>query len=471
MNAFKKGLQVPVALLENKTLENEAIEKHGNEQLAKYMQIHDNSQIHNYFHHLVAAIMISQYEMYEFSGINIPYRLKAPNSIENKLKTRLKNAKVTYDINQQMHVNNVKPIFDILAMKIIARRRPPNFYSTDPEINALISERKANQVFLEEMQEFRGRLIENEYTKKENYNFKCNCTKMEYYLKCRELILRLKKLVDPQSTNLLEQYDKQLFDIDNRLELIKATKIPGESDEIVTQEDLADPNINFFTSLTSYETRFYDKSDLAILTKQFVSLFEDNEMFDKLGVSLYDPENPIEKKRTPNGYESNFIVLNTLLGPIECQIQTENQYRFGNYGFAAHTKFKSVQPLQIPDISDPNQIAGFVQQINKIIPKGYLARMDDNEPGRVMIQKFNDYQNYKGLITQVTKGDPSEKLLRNYFSKLYALRKQIFKTQEKSMGYIDFDIEDYVQSDEFKELKDKVKDFSNKQNRKVELEH
>ena len=97
--------------------------------------------------------------------------------------------------------------------------------------------------------------------------------------------------------------------------------------------------------------------------------------------------------------------------------------------------------------------------------------MDDNEPGRVMIQKFNDYQNYKGLITQVTKGDPSEKLLRNYFSKLYALRKQIFKTQEKSMGYIDFDIEDYVQSDEFNELKDKVKDFSNKQNRKVELEH
>lgn len=39
------------------------------------------------------------------------------------------------------------------------------------------------------------------------------------------------------------------------------------------------------------------------------------------------------------------------------------------------------------------------------------------------------------------------------------------------MGYIDFDIEDYVQSDEFNELKDKVKDFSNKQNRKVELEH
>ncbi len=470
MNAFKKGLQVPVALLENKTLENEAIKKHGNEQLAKYMQIHDNSQMHNYFHHLVAAIMISQYEMYEFSGINIPYRLKAPNSIENKLKSRLKTAKVTYDINQKMHVNNVKPIFDIFAMKIIARRRPPNFYSTDPEINKLIGERKANQVFLEEMQEFRGRLIENEYTKKGNYTFKCDCTKSEYYLKCRELISRLKKLVDPQSTNVIEKYNQQLMDIDTRLELIEASKVPGEPDEMVTQEDLSDPNINFFTALTSYETRFYDKSDLAILTKQFISLFEDNKMFDKLGISLYDPKNPVEKKRTPNGYESNFIILNTLLGPIECQIQTENQYRFGNYGFAAHTKFKSVKPLQIPDIKDKYQILNFVQQINKLVPKGYLARMDDNEPGRAMIQKFNDYQNYKGLITQVAKGDPAEKLLRNYFSKLYALRKQIFKTQEKSMGYIDFDIEDYVQSDEFKQLKQKSSNLSHEQDDDIELD-
>lgn len=471
MNAFKKDLQIPVALLENKTLENEAIEKHRNKQLAQYMQIHDNSQIHNYFHHLIAAIMISQYEMYEYSGINIPYRFKAPNSIKNKLTSRFKNAKVTYDIDQQMHVDNVKPIFDILAMKIIARRRPPNFYSTDPEINTLISERKANQVFLEEMQEFRGRLIENEYTKKENYNFKCNCTKVEYYLKCRELISRLKKLVDPQATDLLKQYDHQLLDIDNRLQLIKATKIPGEYDEMVTQEDLADPNINFFTSLTSYETRFYDKSDLAILTKQFVSLFEDNDIFNKLGVSLYDSEHPVEKKRTPNGYESNFVILNTLLGPIECQIQTENQYRFGNYGFAAHTKFKSVQPLQIPDISNPDQISKFVQQINRIVPKGYLVRMDDNEPGRVMVQKFNDYQNYKGLITQVAKGDPTEKLLRNYFAKLYALRKVIFKTQDKSTGYIDLDIEDYIKSDEFNHLKDKAYNFYHNKNSETELEH
>ena len=243
----------------------------------------------------------------------------------------------------------------------------------------------------------------------------------------------------------------------------------AEAYEIIDKEDLTDSKINFFHILTEYETKFYDKSDLAILTKQFLSLFENNEKFQSLGISLKDLKNPVEKKRTANGFESNFIYLNTAVGTIECQLQTENQYRYGNYGRAAHSnmKGKAVKPLPIPDVNDQNKINNFVQEINQIVPKGYLARMDDNEPGRVLIQKFNDYQNYKGLITQVAKGDPLENLLRNYFAKLYAIRKQIFKTQEKTMGFIDLDIEDYIRSDEFEELRDEMKNFSQKSETKI----
>ena len=79
------------------------------------------------------------------------------------LLRRIEESKVSYDENGQIHLD-VDPIFDVFAMKIISRRRQPAFSSTDPEISSLIEERKQNQPFLEKMQEFKGRLIEDEYT-------------------------------------------------------------------------------------------------------------------------------------------------------------------------------------------------------------------------------------------------------------------------------------------------------------------
>ena len=467
MNIFKKGLQV-IGLLPDNIIEKSEKEKYKAKKMAIYKQFHENPKVHNYFHHLIATIMIEHYNSYPYSGINIPYRFKAPQSTENKLDSRLEKANVSYDENGQIHLD-VDPIYDVFAMKIISRRRQPAFSSTYPEISSLIEERKRNQPFLEKMQEFKGRLIEDEYTKEGSYKFKYECTKEEYYEKCRELLVNLKELFDPKATDVLEFYDQQILDIDNRLEVLRVTKTPGEEDEIIDKKDLTDDGINFFHILTEYETKFYDKSDLAILTKQFLSLFENNKKFQSLGISLKDSKEPVEKKRTANGFESNFIYLNTPVGTIECQLQTENQYRYGNYGRAAHSnmKGKAVRPLPIPDVNDQNKVNNFVQEVNQIVPKSYLARMDDNEPGRVLIQKFNDYQNYKGLTTQVAKGDPLESLLRNYFAKLYALRKKIFKTQEKTMGFIDLDIEDYIQSDEFKEIKDIMKTFSKDSETKI----
>lgn len=467
MNDFKKDLQVK-GLLTNNVIENLEKQNYKTKKLAMYKQFHRNSKVHKYLHNLVATIMIEHYNSYPYSGINMPYRFKAPKSTENKLDSRIEKSKVSYDENGQIHLD-VDPIFDVFAMKIISRRRQPAFSSTDPEISSLIEERKQNQPFLEKMQEFKGRLIEDEYTKEGSYIFKYECTKEEYYEKCRELLVKLKELFDPKAVKVLELCDQQILDIDNRLEVLRVSKTPGEEDEIIDKEDLTDSKINFFHILTEYETKFYDKSDLAILTKQFLSLFENNEKFQNLGISLKDSKDPVERKRTANGFESNFIYLNTAVGTIECQLQTENQYRYGNYGRAAHSnmKGKAVKPLPIPDVNDQNKINNFVQEINQIVPKGYLARMDDNEPGRVLIQKFNDYQNYKGLITQVAKGDPLENLLRNYFAKLYAIRKQIFKTQEKTMGFIDLDIEDYIRSDEFEELRDEMKNFSQKSETKI----
>ena len=76
---------------------------------------------------------------------------------------------------------------------------------------------------------------------------------------------------------------------------------------------------------------------------------------------------------------------------------------------------------------------------------------------RVITQQFSDYQNYKNVTSQVTKGDPLEKYLFNYFAKLYAVKDDIFKSQEKSFGFLSYDILGYIKSENFKSLNSEVK--------------
>lgn len=81
--------------------------------------------------------------------------------------------------------------------------------------------------------------------------------------------------------------------------------------------------------------------------------------------------------------------------------------------------------------------------------------MDCNKDQRITIEKFNDYENYRNLVFQVAKGDPLEKFLTDYFSKLYAIENKIFKTQKNSFVFIPSDIEDYIASSKFADLKGK----------------
>lgn len=212
--------------------------------------------------------------------------------------------------------------------------------------------------------------------------------------------------------------------------------------------------MNFFTILDDFTSRIYDKLDLALLTKQVHSLFLDNPQFEKLGISIA-PEP--KEMRTEDGFVANFIFINTPFGKIECQLQSKHEYEEGNYGYSAHNKLKGklIQPLEIPDTSDKSKIKEFIQQIREIAPKSFLARMDSTEKDRVVTQQFSDYQNYKNLTSQIAKGDPCEKYLLNYFGRLYAIESKIFKTKENSLGFVESDIDNYINSDKLSQLKKK----------------
>ena len=394
----------------------------------EYAKIYENKNVQDYFHYVIAAIMLSQHQRYEDFTVEIPYRFKAPKSIKDKLEDYASRTSISYDANTNEPKIDLKNINDIFAMKIIACNRPPTFYSNDPEIQELIEEKKKNHRILGEMQEFKSKLIKDDFSNPKVYNY--SCTKVAYYEKCKQLLNQIKTLISPEAENLLNYYNKQIADIENCLAFMKAA---NNENQPIDNEDILNNKMNFFKALDDFTSRVHDKLDLAVLTKQVDSLFENNELFEKLHISL-SPK-AMKKKRTKDGFVSNFLYIETLFGTIECQLQSQHEYQEGNYGYAAHTnlKGKAISPFRIPEPKDKEKINEFVQEIKEVAPKSFLS-------------------NYKNLVSQVTKGDPCEKYILNYFSKLYALKGKIFKSQESSLGITEYDINEYLSSPTFKKI-------------------
>ncbi len=89
------------------------------------------------------------------------------------------------------------------------------------------------------------------------------------------------------------------------------------------------------------------------------------------------------------------------------------------------------------------------KKLKKLHQNLFYLELIVQKKDRVVTQQFSDYQNYKNLVSQVTKGDPCEKYILNYFSKLYALKDKIFKSQESSLGITEYDINEYLSSPTF----------------------
>ena len=130
------------------------------------------------------------------------------------------------------------------------------------------------------MQEFKSKLIKDDFSNPKVYNY--SCTKVDYYEKCKQLLNQIKTLISPEAENLLNYYNKQIADIENCLAFMKAA---NNENQPIDNEDILNNKMNFFKALDDFTSRVHDKLDLAVLTKQVDSLFENNELFEKLHIS------------------------------------------------------------------------------------------------------------------------------------------------------------------------------------------
>ena len=410
-----------------------------------YDSKYNNSQIQNYFHNVVAAIMLEHHKKYG-TNIHIPYRFKSPKSlIEKTIDYIGRNDNlntIKYNTKNDVWDIHLKEIKDMFAMKIISYTRKPIFNSSDSELNLLIEEKKQNYELLAIMQEFENTKL----IKEEKYIYQAS--KKEYYQNCRELLKRIKTLIPQKAIKLIGHYE-HLIDINNKIiSLIEAT---GSGDEMITEHDLE--ILNFSNILEDFTERIHDKLDLAILTKQILYVFNNSELLNKLGLKI----NVIKEKRTINGYVANFLEVETLVGKIECQLQSKHEYEDGNYGFAAHTKLDSkyINPYKLPNINSEEEVKQFRDYAEFVSPKSFLAQSDPLDNNRVVIHASSKYQNYKNVINQIAKDSEFQEYMLKYFGKLYPNRNKIFEEKELDIALMRFDIEQYLEGEEFLKIKDK----------------
>lgn len=488
MNDFKKQLINDAKKPSQEDL-NQAKKEYIESQVNKYRQLYDNPLYREYLENILGAIMLIQMKKFPKYLVDIDARIKSHESIEKKVATRLEEDGYGYSYDEKGNITfNSRPLLDAFAMKIKSEGMPEILYSPDPYINDLIQQKEKNRNFLRDMQIFRGKLNCDAFSYRNSFNIMkefnndtkqfedVTVTRIEYYQKCQELLEKLKSFVDPSEENVIKKYDEQLNYVEGRLRALKALNEPDPEKTKIRIVDLENSNMNFNALLDEFEDRYNSEVALYNCTMQFLSLFrDDEEFFKKLGVSV--DYSTLEEKRASTGYESNFIILNSLVGPIEVQIQTLGQHEYGAFGPAAHSK-RANKERELPILPTDGtgkteesiiEVKRFANKLAQSIPIYYHVTKDSKEPDRVIAQKYDDYQGAKAYFSQTDQSD-SSKLMDNheYFERFAELSKtdtfqNALVNRGATLGFTPIDIKKYVESSRLQQLRDAVKKDNEKE--------
>jgi hypothetical protein len=186
-----------------------------------------------------------------------------------------------------------------------------------------------------------------------------------------------------------------------------------------------------------------------ILCNQVKNIFQDSKILGKFGVSIVKEEDKDNEK----GYKARFIVLDTPVGRMEIQLQTDNQMREGMTGFNAHDKFKSIPPLPIiPPKGDKDKWNDFIDAVDFVSPFAFTIEEDNLATDELTMKTTYDSRHLSlKKVIQVAKDSPIYTLVNKYLSATYSLLSSDAKPQESLQIS---DVIDYLHSDALKQLKD-----------------
>lgn len=432
-----------------------------------YETLYSIPEVREYFNQVITAILLSHQSRFGKRNLDLVYRFKSSKSIHSKIEECI--IHIPFNTDENRYIVDYKPMFDGFALKMITGETPSMFYSEDSStffeedrpIPEILRDKKANYEFLERMQMFKNRLIEDEYDYPPRY--KLEVSQQEYITNCIEILERTRDLIEPSETNVIDMYTKRIERLQNNLDILQKANMASLP---ITEDLLQNKDTDFIALLSNFERKMHNELGLAVFTKQIRSLFKNNPLFEQLGVSLTGPKTKEPKRmRTKNGYESNFIYINTLFGPIECQLQTEEQREQGRFGIAAHTRLpnKSIDLIDIPETPDnsddsalsmyKSKIQDFMQRVLYISPRKYTASLKND--GRIFITEYGAYRNYYSISNEIPPDDPRSAPIKAYFARLANLLGHVFdKYPDRLLQYNQQDFNQYINSIDFSKAKE-----------------
>jgi hypothetical protein len=206
---------------------------------------------------------------------------------------------------------------------------------------------------------------------------------------------------------------------------------------------------DFAAVLAKYKELNNDLINYPILCNQVKNIFQDSKILGKFGVSIVKEEDKDNEK----GYKARFIVLDTPVGRMEIQLQTDNQMREGMTGFNAHDKFKSIPPLPIiPKKSEQDKWNNFIDAVDFISPFAFTIEEDNLATDELTMKTTYDTRHLSlKKVIQVSKESSLYTLVNKYLSMTYSLLSSDALPQESLQIS---DIVDYLNSEDLKQLKE-----------------
>lgn len=376
-------------------------------------------------------------------------RINAPDAFPIQIYSRYKSDKSLADKMAEWSTREEKQgkqVTDYIGFKIVPEAQHTVFYSNgDKTLQKLIQQRERDRQFLSDTYQFLSDNPEMSFA--------------DYSSKCIEVLRHLYKCFPQEAKARRKFYQDKIKDI--KEDLAKYTDMVEDSNkkmELETILKLTQTDIRGL--LTELRNSYGNEATLYKLRADLMKTFSESELLATLGVSVSEDEQRTKSKKTSNGYRSEFIGLDLSIPihfptpihttkferielPIECQIQTMEQYRDGNTGFSAHTKLpdKSFKLKPIPAIgngtryTDPTASLAykreFLSHIMHISPQCAIAKTTGNdfETKRVMITPFDLYEAYR-LITRIDTESIVFRAYNEHLTELYEKREKLFPTGE-----------------------------------------
>ncbi len=344
--------------------------------------------------------------------------------------------------------HNKKPINDLFGIKLVLDSTDDTLPVSDP----LMQQKLENDKRISHFQE----LVD---TYLADTSFVSGLKTSEYYEKFIELLDSFEHVISPKAVEYKEFVsEKKQFLQDkltrlNALGLNDARMTEGElklDDEFRIFYDLRKKYTSDFAAvLAKYKELNNDLINYPILCNQVDDIFKNSKILGQFGVSIVKED----YKDNAKGYQAKFIVLDTPVGRMEIQLQTDNQLREGVTGFNAHDKFKSIPPLPIiPPKGDKDKWADFIDAVDFVSPFAFTVEEDNLATDELTMKTTYDSRHLSlKKVIQVAKDSPIYPLVNKYLSATYSLLSGGARPQESLQRS---DVIDYLHSDALKQLKE-----------------